>query len=396
MKHAYMVCQLQVKETHEQLKLFLAENIRTVVETNLAFQHVYEIINECWSNSNNSDLVLSDNTIRAGLSLRLSGIPFVEQQAIQLVNDAFRIAQEPTAIAVKKIADWINLDNFQRAATSTLEESSVTNAAEHFKRTIKKYDSCVVLPKQTVLRLSEIDVSQKRLGVTPLGISHDLDSALHGGMGNGELLVFMAPPNRGKTSLLCYVGSSMANAGQVVLHLSLEIGTRKVASRYYQSFGVMKHEEPNNVFIESRPPQTVSSIEIRRLVDACTPTVLIVDYAMLMVPSIRHKDRRFDYGLIAQELRALAIEKELKVITAWQVNREGARMNTTDYTHLSESWEIAMHADVIIGINQSEDETTNGILRLKVNKQRESSARPTINLRANWDTMELIPIGGSS
>ncbi len=52
------------------------------------------------------------------------------------------------------------------------------------------------------------------------------------------------------------------------------------------------------------------------------PDVLIVDYADIMRSSNKYNERRFELELIYQELRNIAIQFNIPVITATQLNRE--------------------------------------------------------------------------
>lgn len=402
MKYAYMARQLCVADTYHKVHHLFDRN-EDVTKSNPTFERVYKRIRGMWDNSTvHHDVHLTPNEawsmVRSDICFELSNTPNLETYARELFDEGEKIPFEPSDDAAPRISNWLILDKFQRASSLTLEEDDVNRVQDHFTSAIDYSMQGSASSKAT--KLSDIDVSHKRFGVTALGLSQDLDRALGGGVGNGELLVFMGPPNRGKTSLLCYVGAKAADVGCNVLHVSLEIGSAKVASRYYQCLKRNVKDAANRIFIESYPPQFLSAREIRRSLESIEQTgqrvsYLVVDYAMLMVPSFRNRDRRFDFGLILQELRAIAIDKNIKVITAWQVNREGARQNTTNYTHAAESWELAMHADIIIGINQTDNEHENGLLRLKVDKQRESTSRPTISFRANLDTMEITPIGGA-
>ena len=66
------------------------------------------------------------------------------------------------------------------------------------------------------------DAAQERQGVCTVGLGGAMDAHLGGGQGNGEMLIWLAPPGVGKTSLLINQGVEAAKAGEDVLHVTLE------------------------------------------------------------------------------------------------------------------------------------------------------------------------------
>jgi len=252
-----------------------------------------------------------------------------------------------------------------------------------------------------------------RRNVVPLGVSAQLDRMLDGGIGNGELLVLLAPPSRGKTSLLCKFGERAAANGSRVLHVSLEISADKVARRYLQAitrhttrqFTEAKRDAiaeavaaaqavwPGGaVRIATWPPKRASVADLQSLVRAQKAKgygvdYLVVDYAALIKAAGNKRELRWTYGDIVQEMRAVAVEEDLKMLTAWQVNRAGADADEISSTDIAEAWEVIHHADVVMAMNRTPEERRHRVLRLSVLKQRESEQRPTAWLKCDWDTM---------
>ena len=56
---------------------------------------------------------------------------------------------------------------------------------------------------------------------------------------------------------------------------------------------------------------------------------------------------------------------------------------------VSECWDIVKHADIILGLNQSDEERNQKILRVNIIKQRESTARPIEYYRSDLDRMDI-------
>ena len=85
----------------------------------------------------------------------------------------------------------------------------------------------------------------------------------------------------------------------------------------------------------------------------------------------------------------MAVELQIPVMTAWQVNREGSDCHNVELRHVSESWEIIKHADTILALQQSDGERDNRIMRLRLLKQRESTERPQVYLHSDLDRMVI-------
>lgn len=257
-----------------------------------------------------------------------------------------------------------------------------------------------------------------RVGLVRLGLSTELDRSLGGGVANGELFIFIAPPSRGKTALLVKCGERAAKQGCRVLHISLEVNRAKTFRRYIQAVGgwgtkyISEHEREvkeavlreketwggGQVFVIAWPPRrkTVQDIqhEVRRMRAAGTLIdYVIVDYAALIKPAGTRAEQRWALGDIIQDLRAMAIEENVKCMSAWQVNRAGAKESEMSSTDISEAWEVVHHADAIFALNQITEERRKHVMRLAVLKQREGTARPTAWLRCNLDTMHIRGLG---
>lgn len=267
-----------------------------------------------------------------------------------------------------------------------------------------------------VVDLSEADPPslEEREGVATVGLGQEMDRHLGGGVANGEMLIWLAPPGVGKTSYLKNCGMAMAAAGEHVLDITLEIKGYKVRKRCDQWLTKLTGEEmlgrpklvvarrnslAGKYYIKDWCERNVTVDDIRHLVknmraQGHNVTVVSVDYLELMSPSKHNRHgERFNFSLIAKEMRRLANELDIKLITAWQINRSGSIKHVIGKEDVSECWDIIKHADIILGLNQNEQELENHVLRVKVMKQRESTARPLEYLYSNLDRMDIRASG---
>jgi hypothetical protein len=88
-------------------------------------------------------------------------------------------------------------------------------------------------------------------------------------------------------------------------------------------------------------------------------------------------------------MRAVANMLEVPVHTGWQVNRIGSTIDTPMKEHVSESWDILMHADAILSLGQTEEERKMNLLRIVVLEHRHSTERGSVHLHCDMDRCDI-------
>lgn len=263
-----------------------------------------------------------------------------------------------------------------------------------------------------------------------LRLCAELDDYLGGGVAAGELCIFLAPPSRGKTSYLCTVGARNMLAGRKVLHLTLEIAGTRVTNRYDSALCKMTRWElaKHKALVQDRrdaakkaggklvildwsfkgdasPAELGVAIErIRRsgVPPNWTPIdidFVIVDYLELMLPNrsrgLSRRDQRHVFGQVGKDLRALAVDMQVPMVTAWQVNRGGSAEYQIQLDHISESWDIVKHADIMLSLNQTSHEASTDLMRIQILKQRDGTDRREVDLHSDLsccDIREMVPV----
>lgn len=94
------------------------------------------------------------------------------------------------------------------------------------------------------------------------------------------------------------------------------------------------------------------------------PDALVLDYADLM--KVDEKNLRASLGAVYKDLRGLAGERNLALITASQSNREGAGSRLISDTHVAEDYSKIATADCVITYNQTPLERQRRLARLFV------------------------------
>jgi replicative DNA helicase len=201
-----------------------------------------------------------------------------------------------------------------------------------------------------------------------------LDKAFNGGWERATLSTFIAPTGAGKSMFLVNCGAAALEQGLNVAYVSLEMADWKIGLRfdsYYSGVDInsvadnqdqVKVEVNNRVkgqlFIKEWPTKTASVQTIRAYLQRLSatknfiPDMVLVDYADLLRGSSAHKDKRFELEGIYEELRALAQEFNIVVITADQTNRSGLDMEIVTIGQIGESYAKATVCDVIMTISR--------------------------------------------
>jgi replicative DNA helicase len=111
-----------------------------------------------------------------------------------------------------------------------------------------------------------------------------------------------------------------------------------------------------------------------RLKKGFVPDIIFVDYINICASS------RFKQGnninsytyikAIAEEMRGLAVEHDLPIVTATQVNRSGFSSTDIDLTETSESFGLPQTADFMVALITTEDLEKSGQIMVKQLKNR--------------------------
>lgn len=228
---------------------------------------------------------------------------------------------------------------------------------------------------------------------------HKLDMITDGGFESKAVSIFFGASGSGKTATLVAVSANMCRNGEDVLYITLEMAESKISQRYEANFldttinSVkdiqedsfkkrlldIKGKKVGRLTVKEYPTATINTEHIRALLDELEikknfkPTVLVVDYINLMRSSRFSGDNMYStLKCIIEELRGLAIEKELCLITATQANREGNSSNVSDLdmTNVGESKAIVDTCDFLAALIYPEELREKQLQIWKVLKNR--------------------------
>ena len=199
-----------------------------------------------------------------------------------------------------------------------------------------------------------------------------------GGISGGELFIIICSTGIGKTSTMVYMGGAAVKQGKTVVHYTLELPDTDVGLRYdacltgYPINTVTKYEKEvnaklnkykemgSNLVIKWYPTKSATISTIERHLEQLRrrriyPDLIIVDYADLLKikkTGMKYADLQENY----EELRRIAGEWDLPIISASQSNREGVDAKFVGISHIGESYGKACVADVIVSITRNNDD----------------------------------------
>ena len=204
-----------------------------------------------------------------------------------------------------------------------------------------------------------------------------------GGFTHGTLNLFLGGTNSGKTLFMTHLASSYLYQGYNVLYITLEIAEEEIAKRIDANLmDVKMNEVPSlardkflskiekiraktigKLKIKQYPPASVNVNHFRALLNELNlkkgfvPDIIIVDYLGICLSArIKSSENSFSfYKSVAEELRGLAVERKIPVISNHQFNRSGQYNTDVDLENVSESHGIAMTADFLAAIIVTEE-----------------------------------------
>lgn len=227
--------------------------------------------------------------------------------------------------------------------------------------------------------------------IIPTGLQH-LDEILNGGAGKGELLVVLGGPGIGKSAIMIKMGAQAILAGKNVAHYTLELYEHQVGVRYDSIFsGLSIDDVPHNkefvkkkldeiqnhgkLYIKEYATKTASVNGIRldlnkARMDDFIPDLVIVDYADLVRGRAGMSEKRFILESIYEDLRALAYEFNVPVITGSAANKSESNSEIITIISMAESFAKAAVADIIITISRLIEDKMRNTARMYVAKNR--------------------------
>lgn len=238
-----------------------------------------------------------------------------------------------------------------------------------------------------------------------------------GGIGPGESLTIASLTNVGKSIALVVCGRKSFIDGKKVVHVVIEDTKEMVLQRYDSSILSVKYDDLKHyefdkktlLWLEDRisrvrkeygenlrviktKAKKTSVITIYKALnklkaEGFIPDVLIIDYADIMIPVTKQEQYRLEQATVYWDIKSLAEDMNIPVITATQVGREWLKRKAF-VEGLSEAYDKGRILNVVLTLNQF-DLASKDIL-LIVAKNRDGEKGQEINLVSNFAKMQII------
>ena len=212
-----------------------------------------------------------------------------------------------------------------------------------------------------------------------------LNKITKGGMPNKTLNIIMAGTGVGKSLFMCHCAANNLMMGKNVLYISMEMSEEKIAERidanlmniplqelsdlpkpmYDKKIKSIRDKTVGRLVVKEYPTAAAHPGHFRHLLQELNlkkdfvPDVIYIDYLNICASSrIKPGSNANTYTYvksIAEEVRGLAVEYDIPVMSATQTNRTGFVSTDVGLEDTSESFGLPATADLMIALISTEE-----------------------------------------
>jgi archaellum biogenesis ATPase FlaH len=227
-----------------------------------------------------------------------------------------------------------------------------------------------------------------------------LNEVTKGGLPRKTLNIVMAGTGVGKSLFMCHAAAANLMAGNNVLYITLEMAEERISERidanlldepldslkllpkesYKKKVERLKAKTTGKLIVKEYPTACAGSANFRHLLNELKlknkfkPDVIYIDYLNICMSSrIKNGSVVNSYTLIksiAEELRGLAIEFNVPIVSATQTTRSGYSSSDVGLEDTSESFGLPATADFMFAIISTEELEGLGQIMVKQLKNR--------------------------
>jgi len=232
------------------------------------------------------------------------------------------------------------------------------------------------------------------------------DKITKGGLPNKTLNIALAGTGVGKSLFMCHMASSVLLQGKNVLYITLEMAEEKIAERidanllnvniqditdlpqpmFESKVNSLAKKTQGTLIIKEYPTASAHSGHFKSLLQELAlkksfkPDIIFIDYLNICASSrYRQNSSVNSYSFIkaiAEELRGLAVEANLPIVSATQTTRSGFASSDVDLTDTSESFGLPATADLMFALISTEE--LEGLNQIMVKQLKNRYNDPTI------------------
>ena len=221
-----------------------------------------------------------------------------------------------------------------------------------------------------------------------------------GGLPRKTLNIALAGTGVGKSLFMCHCAASNLLNGLNVLYITMEMAEEKIAERidanlldtpldqlkllpkevYDKKVERIRKKTDGKLIVKEYPTACAGSANFRHLLNelkikkSFTPDIIYIDYLNICMSSrMKHGANVNSYTYvkaIAEELRGLAVEFNVPIVSATQTTRTGYSSSDLGLEDTSESFGLPATADFMFGLQTSEDMESRNQIMVKQLKNR--------------------------
>ncbi len=230
-----------------------------------------------------------------------------------------------------------------------------------------------------------------------------------GGLPNKTLNIALAGTGVGKSLFMCHVASSVLLQGRNVLYITMEMAEEKIAERidanllnvpiqqledlpkstFENKVTNLAKKTTGSLIIKEYPTASAHSGHFKALLNELAlkksfrPDIIFIDYLNICASSRYKGNSNINsytfVKAIAEELRGLAVEFNVPIVSATQTTRSGFGSSDVELTDTSESFGLPATADLMFALISTEELEQLGQIMVKQLKNRYND--PTIYKR---------------
>ena len=242
------------------------------------------------------------------------------------------------------------------------------------------------------------DFYHRELEKIPFDIDY-FNKITDGGLPKKTLACILAPMNAGKSLIMCHMAAGFVADGKNVLYISMEMSEEVTSIRldanllnvdisavknmpkdkFLDRLNKIKNKTHGKFIVKEYPTSGAhvghfkSLISDLKLKKNFVPDVVFIDYLNICLSQRVKGGNANSYSIvksISEELRGLAVELNLPIVTATQTTRNGVNSSDLSMTDVSESIGLAATVDMLLGVIRTPELDEQNQLMFKLLKSR--------------------------
>lgn len=227
-----------------------------------------------------------------------------------------------------------------------------------------------------------------------------LNKITGGGLSKKSLNVFLAGTAVGKSLVMCHMAAASLAQSKNVLYISMEMAEERIAERidvnllnigmsemktidksiFDNRIQKLKAKSKGTLIIKEYPTSSAHAGHFRAMIEELKvkknfiPDIIFIDYLNICASQrIKYGNGANSYTIvksIAEELRGLAVEYDVPLVSATQANREGINSSDLDLTNTSESIGLPQTCDLMLALISTDELADLGQIMIKQLKNR--------------------------